>query len=110
VVICAKMAELTVMPLPFGLWAETGKRNHKVDGVQIPMGGEIWGEGAPIVKYRELLPWAVQKWLNRSICRLGCGLRWARGSTSSVIFVRWHQYALIYTTELSICCGDGARH
>jgi len=22
-------------------------------------------------------PWPVQKWLNRSICRLGCGLWWA---------------------------------
>jgi len=25
--------------------------------------------------------WALQKRLNRSRCRLGCGLRWVRGST-----------------------------
>jgi len=26
------------------------------------------------------LPWAVQKWLNWSRCRLGCGLGWAQAS------------------------------
>jgi len=33
VVICAKTAELMVML--FGLWAQTGPKNHKLDGVQI---------------------------------------------------------------------------
>jgi len=28
----------------------------------------------------DTLMWAVQKWLNRSRCRLGCGLGWAQGS------------------------------
>jgi len=47
-VICAKMAEMMVMP--FGLWAETGPRNHKLGGVQFPHGkGQFWGKGAPIV-------------------------------------------------------------
>ena len=32
------------------------------------------------------------KWL---ICRLGCGLRWAEGGTSSIVFVRWRQCALM---------------
>jgi len=41
--------------------------------------------------YPTTLPWAVQKWPNWSICRLGCGLVWAEGSTSSIIFVRWRQ-------------------
>jgi len=52
-------------------------------GVQIPHGkGQFLGKGAPIVKYRDFLPWAVQKRLNRSICRFGCGLGWAEGSTT----------------------------
>ena len=43
--------------------------------------------------YRDHLPWAVRKRLNRSICRLGCGLGWAKGSTSSIVFARWRQCA-----------------
>ena len=39
------------------------------------------------------LPWAAQKWLNRSICGLGCGLGWAEGSTSSIVFARLRQLA-----------------
>ena len=35
----------------------------------------------------------MQKWLNRSICCLGCGLGWAEGSTSSITFARWRQCA-----------------
>ena len=62
--------------------------------VQIPQcDGAIFGKWLPIVKYGDFLLWAVQKWLNRSICRLGCGLWWAEGSTSSSIFARWRQYA-----------------
>jgi len=38
---------------------------------------------------------AVQKCLNQSICWLGCGLSWATGSTSSIVFTRWRQCALI---------------
>jgi len=39
-----------------------GPRNHVLDGVQIPHGkGEFWGKEVPIVKYRDLLSWAVQK-------------------------------------------------
>jgi len=61
-------------------------------GVQIPHEkGLFWGKGSPIVKYRDCLPWAVQKQLNRSICNLGCGLGWAEGSTSSIIFAKWGQ-------------------
>ena len=35
------------------------------------------------------------KWLNRSICHLGCGLRCAEGSTSSIVFAGWRQCALM---------------
>jgi len=34
------------------------------------------------------------KWLNQLICHLGCGLWWAEGSTSSIVFARWRQCAL----------------
>jgi len=44
--ICAKMAELMV--ITFGLWAQTGPRNHKLDRVQIPPweGAIFWETGA----------------------------------------------------------------
>jgi len=52
-------------------------------GSKSPHGkGQFWGKGAPIVKYRDFLLWAVQKQLNRSISHLHCGLGWAEGSTS----------------------------
>ena len=35
----------------------------------------------------------MQKQLNQSICHLGCGFRWAKGSTSSIVFVSWRQCA-----------------
>jgi len=41
------------------------------------------------------VPWAVQKRLNRPICRLGCALGRAVGGTSSIVFARWHQYTLM---------------
>jgi len=62
--------------------------------VQIPMGrGKFKRDGASIVKYRDFLPCAVQNRLNRLIYRLGYGLGWAQGSTSSIIFARWCQCA-----------------
>jgi len=82
-VICAKTAE--PIKMTFGLWVWMGPRNNV-------RWGAIFGERV-IVKYRDLLPWAVQKWLNQSICPLGCGLGWAKGSTSSIIFARWRQCA-----------------
>jgi len=42
----------------------------------------------------DTLPRAVQKWLNRLICCLGCGLGLAEGSTSSIVFARLRQCAL----------------
>jgi len=43
------------------------------------MGNFEGGKGRPIVKYRDTLQSSVQKWLNQSRCRLGCGLGWAQG-------------------------------
>ena len=63
------------MVMPFELWPWTGPSNHKLDRGPDPHGkGQFWGKGAPSVKYRDFLPWAVRKWLNRSICCLDCGL------------------------------------
>jgi len=45
--------------------------------------GNFLGKGSPIVKYRDFLPWALQKRLNQSICHLRYGLERAEGSTSS---------------------------
>jgi len=79
--------------------------------------GNFWGQWAPIVKYRDFLPSSAQKWLNRSICHLACGLEWAEECTSSIVFARWHQCALMgrhiwrhlsNTIEPSVCGGDAA--
>jgi len=39
--------------------------------------------------------WALQKRLNRSTCCLSCGLGWVEGSTTSIVFARWRQCALM---------------
>jgi len=64
------------------VWAEDSARprgpcirwgpNHPWEGAILR------GKGSPIVKYRDTLRSSVQKRLNRSICRLGCGLRLAK--------------------------------
>jgi len=55
--------------------------------------GNYYGKVCPGVP-DDILPRAVQKWLNRSIYRLVCGLVWAEGSTISIIFPRLRQCAL----------------
>jgi len=52
-------------------------------GVENPRweGAILRGDGRPIVKYRDILRSSAQKRLNRSRCRLGCGLGWAQGIT-----------------------------
>jgi len=58
--------------------------------------GGIFGEkGAHGKVYRDFVPRAVQKRLNRSTCHFGCELRWAEGNTSSIVFVRLRQFALV---------------
>ena len=82
-------------------------------GLSPPWEGAILGKGAPVVKYRDFLPWAVQKRPNWLICRLGCGLGWAEGSTpgiydgstSSIIFARWRHthWRHLANTILNLC-------
>jgi len=66
--------------MPFGLRTRVGPRNHVLDTGPDPHGKGKFrgGKGRPIVKYRDTLQSYVQKRLNRSRCRLGCGLRWAQ--------------------------------
>jgi len=80
---CAEMAE--PMDLSFGLRIQVGRKKHKL------IVFARWRQCAQFQSYspagtnvpNSALPWAVQKQLNRSICHLGCGFRWAEGSTSS---------------------------
>jgi len=51
------------------LWTLLGPRNYIFDEVQVPHAkGQFWeGKGRPIVKYRDLLWWAVVKLVNWTI-------------------------------------------
>ena len=63
--------------MPFGLRTRVGPGNHVLDGgPALPMGRAILRRkgGRPIVKYRDTLRSPVQKRLNQSRCRMGCGL------------------------------------
>ena len=86
--------------VPFWFWARIGPTNHRMlDGghSRSPYWrGQFWWIGAPIVNYRHFLPWAVQKQLNRSIYRLGCGLEWAEGCTNSIVFANVRSQELGY--------------
>ena len=66
----AKTAE--PIEMSFGMWTPVGPRNCVLDeGTDPPTRmGNFAGEGLAIVKYRDALPLAVQKWLKRSRCRL----------------------------------------
>ena len=75
----AKTAE--PIKIPFGLRTQIGPMKHVLDWRLDPYGKGNFegGKGRPIVKYRDTLRSSVQKLLNRSRCRLGCGLGWAEG-------------------------------
>jgi len=78
---CAKMAE--PFEMLFGLWTRVGPRKHVLDGAQIPhTKGQLLGVRTCRGMPDDTLLWAVQKWLNRSICRFGCGIGWVEGSTT----------------------------
>jgi len=78
--------------------------------VQIPhWKGQFWWIGAPIVKYRHFLPYAVQKRLNLSFCHFDCGLEWAEGCTGSIIFARWCQCALM-EGHVAVACRITLNH
>ena len=91
-----------LIEMPFGFWTRVGPRNHVLDRVQIPLwqGTSLRGEGAARCKILQHFAMSCAKRLNRSICRLACGLGWAEGSNR----IRHLASAI----EPSVCCGDAA--
>ena len=81
--------------MPFGLWTKVGARKHALDGATTHAKGQLLGERTCWGMPNDTLQWPLQKWLNQSICLLHCGLGWAKGSTSSIVFARWRQCALV---------------
>ena len=47
----------------------------------------------------DILPWAFQKWLNRSICRLGCGLGWV-----------WRKHIFNHIRQVVLMCPHRRGH
>jgi len=86
-------------------WAVQKRLNRSIYSSGVNSGGpneaqvRLYSPGGANVP-DDTLPWVVQKRLNRSVCRLGCGLGWAEGSTSSVVFARWRQCALMPTLAI----------
>jgi len=72
-------AEKTAEPIemPFEQLSRVDTRNHVFNGVQIPhANGQFLGERTCSGMPDNTLPSTVQKWLNRSRCRLFSGLGW----------------------------------
>ena len=91
-VICAKTAETDRDAI--SLVGLDGPKESCISRGPDPSGeGKFFGKGALIIKYRDILPLAVQKRLNRSICCLGYGLGLVERSTGSIAFARWGQCA-----------------
>jgi len=57
-----------------------GQGNVLDSGPYCPMQRSNFGGKGHVQACRTTLPWAVQKWPNRSRCHLGCGLVWAQWS------------------------------
>jgi len=51
----------------------------------------------------------VQKRLNVSIRHFDCGLEWAEGCTSSIVFARWRQCALV-KGHVAVTCRITLNH
>jgi len=96
--------------MQFELRTRVGSKNHVLDGVPDPPWEEAISRGKrrPIVNYRDPLPWAVQKLLNRSRCRLALELGWPKET-----YIMWgpedaHWRHLLNTIAPSMCDGDAA--
>jgi len=77
----AKTAE--TIKLPFVFRTRVGPTNHVLHEVQMPTweGAILRGNRQTIVNYRDTSRSCVQRRLNRSRCRLGCGLARAESIT-----------------------------
>ena len=82
VIIVHKQLNWSRCRLGYELRTWVGPRNRVLDGVHIPhmkrqFGGQKWRLN---IKYRDALPWAVEKWLNRSRCSLWYWVRCVQGA------------------------------
>jgi len=81
--------------LPFGVWTRVGQRKHEFN--RIRQLAPMYTISIVFARWRQRTrrhsAVSCAKRLNRSIYRLGCGLGWTEGSTSSIIFARWRQCA-----------------
>jgi len=92
-----------------GLATRMGPKHRVTWEVQILRGKrQFWWIGALIVKYRHFCR-KLCKRLNRSICHFGYGLQWARGCTSSIVFARWCQCALM-GGHVAVTCRITLKH
>jgi len=91
------------------VWKATIKRIKR--GSRSPMRrGNFWGKGLRFLLYRDFLPRAVQKRLNRSICHLGGQMKHSFNRIHQVAPMcphgRAHWRHLANTIEPSVCSGD----
>ena len=74
-------------------WSEIGKVVRYLLGQKNSARSPALASARIAPKYRNILWSTVRKQLNRSWCRLGCGLGWAVESASSTLCTRWRQRA-----------------
>jgi len=86
----AKTAE--TIKLPFAFRTRAGPMNHVLHEVQMP----TW-EGAILMGNKQ------------TICSFDCGLEWAEGCTSSIVFARWRQCALV-EGHVAVTCRITLNH
>ena len=89
------MAE--TIKLPFAFWTRVGPMNHILNEVHMPTweGAIVSGKQANHCKIWRHSAVVCAKTLNWSRYLFGCGLDWAEVCTSSIVFTRWHQCALM---------------
>ena len=82
---------------------------HVLDGgVQIfPCKVQFLGERTFPGMFSDTLSWAVQKWPNRSRCRLGCWLKWAEGSMCYVRYTLAPPSKYDWTVHVWWPCKNG---
>ena len=88
--------------MPFKLWTRVGSWNHVLDGSADPHGKEQFWGGAVRCKM-DTLPWALQKRLNRSRCRIGATwrIRLKRPDAAKLLWL----YLFCFVLDLlRICC------
>jgi len=83
-----------------------GSRNHVLDGVQMRR-DNFRGRTCPAVP-DDTLPSVVQKWLNQSRCRLGCGLSLRMRQKKHTLHRSARRRHLTNTIGPSLCGGDAA--